>query len=450
MLFNIWWIVYFNIMREDILDIFKSGLTAVQPGNLLRQWIRREGDRIVVGDQVFLRSDLRHLYVIAMGKAAAAMGDMLEQILGDTISEGIVITKEGYGLPMEYMTVVESGHPVPDERAMKAGEMVMQILHHTNEKDLVLVLLSGGSSSLVADVVPGVTLEELQYLSSLMLKSGADIREINTVRKHISRLKGGQLARLAYPATVVCLALSDVIGDPKDVIASGPTVPDSTTFGDAWEILEKYQLTKLIGPATRDWIERGKRGEVTETPKPGDIIFGKNRFNIIGNNQMALLAAAEAAKHKGYAVFIEDVSMHGEARERAVQLAIQLEQYSGSRPACILLGGETTVTVKGNGRGGRNQEFALAILAYWKASGKEPLNVPVILSAATDGTDGATEAAGALVDGKLLEWVYVQQADPQKYLDDNDSYGFFSKTDAQLFTGPTYTNVMDMVIVLIH
>ena len=437
-------------MREDILEIFTSAMTAVQPGNLVNRWIRREGDRIMLGERIFLRSELRHLYVIAMGKAAAAMGDMLEQVLGDAISEGIVITKEGYGLPMEYMTVLESGHPVPDERGMKGGEMVMQILHHTNENDLVLVLLSGGSSSLVADLVPGVSLEELQHLSSLMLKSGADIREINTVRKHLSRLKGGQLTRLAHPATVVCLALSDVIGDPQEVIGSGPTVPDPTTFGDAWEILEKYQLTERIGRSIRDWIELGRRGDVPETPKPGDIIFERSQFNIIGNNQMALLAAAEAAKRKGYTVFIEDVSMHGEARERAVQLAIQLAQYRGPKPACILLGGETTVTVKGTGRGGRNQEFALAILAYWKASGKEPLNVPIILSAATDGTDGPVDAAGGLVDGRLLQWVYEQGIDPQKYLDNNDSYGFFSKTDTQLFTGPTYTNVMDMVIVLIH
>ncbi len=437
-------------MREDILEIFTLALTAVQPGNLVGRWIKREGDRIMLGDRIFLRSELRHLYVIAMGKAAAAMGDMLEQVLGDAISEGIVITKEGYGLPMEYMTVLETGHPVPDERGIKAGEMVMQILHHTNEQDLVLVLLSGGSSALVADVVPGVSLEELQKLSSLMLKSGADIREINTVRKHISRLKGGQLARLAYPATVVCLALSDVIGDPQEVIASGPTVPDSTTFEDAWQILEKYRLTQLISQGILEWIALGRRGDVPETPKPGDIIFERNQFNIIGNNKMALLAAAEAAKGKGYTVFIEDVSMHGEARERAVQLAIQLEQYRGPKPACILLGGETTVTVKGNGRGGRNQEFALAVLAYWKATGKEPLNVPVILSAATDGTDGPVDAAGALVDGRLLHWVYEQHEEPQKYLDNNDSYGFFSKTNAQLFTGPTYTNVMDMVIVLIH
>jgi hydroxypyruvate reductase len=436
-------------MREDILDIFKSALTAVQPGNLLRQWIRREGDRIVIGDLVFLRSGLRHLYVIASGKAAAAMGDMLEQILGDAISEGIIITKEGYGLPMEYMTVLEAGHPVPDKRGIKAGEKVMQILHHTNENDLVLVLLSGGSSALLADLAPGISLEELQELSIMLLKSGADIKEINTVRKHLSMLKGGQLARNAYPATVVCLALSDVPGDVQDVIASGPTVPDSSTFADAWQILEKYRLTEIIGHATRDWIDRGRRGEVLETPKPGDVIFKRNQFNIIGNNKMALLAAAEAAKGKGYTVFLEDVSMHGEARERAVQLALQLERYSGPKPACILLGGETTVTVKGNGKGGRNQEFALALLYHWQSSGKDPQQVPSVLCAATDGTDGPTDAAGALVDGRLLEWLYINKLDAGMYLGQNDSYTFFQKTEAQLLTGPTYTNVMDMVIVLI-
>jgi len=431
------------------LDIFKSALEAVQPGVLLGNRIKREGDRIILGHQVFSRKEIRHFYIIAMGKAASAMGDTLEQILGDTISEGIIVTKYGHGLPMEYLSCMEAGHPVPDQNGLLAGRAVVHLLNNMQENDLVLVLLSGGSSSLVADVVPGVTLTELQSLSKLLLKCGADIREFNTVRKHLSLLKGGQLARLAYPATVVCFALSDVPGDAADVIASGPVVPDPTTYEDAWGVIKKYKLEDQLGKGILDWMARGRQGRGQETPKAGDPVFEKTSFSIIGNNLLALQAAAAAAKEKGYHVLIDDSTMHGEARERAIQLAMRIETYEGPRPACILLGGETTVTVRGTGRGGRNQEFALALLCHWQSSGKDPQQVPSVLCAATDGTDGPTDAAGALVDGRLLNWLYVNKLDAGMYLEQNDSYTFFQKTEAQLLTGPTYTNVMDMVIVLI-
>lgn len=437
-------------MRTKVLDIYKAGITAVLPGNLLKGQVNRDGEMIQLGQWVFNRKEHRHFYIIAAGKAAAAMGDNLEQILGDYISEGLIITKDGHGLPMEYLRTLEAGHPVPDERGIMAGEAVMNLLQDAQEKDLILVLLSGGASSLLADVVPGVTLQELQDLSTALLKSGADIREMNTVRKHLSRLKGGQLAKIAYPATVVCLALSDVPGDAADVIASGPTVPDPTTYGDAWAIIEKYGLDNMLGEATRNWLEKGKRGELPETPKPGDPVFERNYFSIIGNNGMALQAAAEAALEKGFNVFTDESSMHGEAREMASQLVHQMDLFSDKRPACILMGGETTVTVKGNGKGGRNQECALAILHNWKQAGKNPEEVPTVLCAATDGTDGPTDAAGAIADGKLLEWAYKTGQDTGVYLDRNDSYTFFKQTDAQLFTGPTYTNVMDLVIVLIE
>jgi glycerate-2-kinase len=440
--------MYIDLMRTEVLDIYKSAVTAVLPGNLLNALISREGNMISLGDHVFDRDAIRHFYVVAAGKAAAAMGDTLEQLLGDAISEGIIITKYGHGLPMEFMTCIESGHPVPDKNGIKAGEAVLNLLQHAGEKDLVLVLLSGGASSLVADVVPGVSLEELQELSGLLLKCGANIREMNTVRKHLSRLKGGQFTRIAYPATVVCFALSDVPGDEADVIASGPTVPDPSTFGDVWSILEKYALVDQLGPATRDWLEKGLRGEVPETPKPGDPLFGKSIFSIIGNNHTALLTAASKALEISYTVLLDDRSIQGESRDVAVQLAQKIEEYTGERPACFLAGGETTVTVKGNGKGGRNQEFALALLNYWQSTGKNPDEVPTVLCAATDGNDGPTDAAGAVVDGTLLKWVYDNKVDTTAWLAKNDSYTFFLQTDAQLFTGPTYTNVMDLVIVL--
>ena len=440
--------MYIDLMRTEVLDIYKSAITAVLPGNLLNRLISRKGNMITLGDNVFDRDAIRHFYVVAAGKAAAAMGDTLEQLLGDSISEGIIITKHGHGLPMEFMTCMEAGHPVPDKNGIKAGEAVLNLLQHAGEKDLVLVLLSGGASSLLADIVPGVSLEELQGLSGLLLKCGANIREMNTVRKHLSRLKGGQFTRIAYPATVVCFALSDVPGDEADVIASGPTVPDPSTFGDVWHILEKYSLVDQLGPASRAWLEKGLRGEVPETPKPGDPVFGKSFFSIIGNNQMALHAAAARALESAFTVILDDQSIQGEARDVAVQLAQKMENYSGKRPACFLIGGETTVTVKGNGKGGRNQEFALALLNYWQATGKNPEEVPTVLCAATDGNDGPTDAAGAVVDGTLLKWVYDNKVDTTAWLFKNDSYTFFLQTDAQLFTGPTYTNVMDLVIVL--
>jgi glycerate-2-kinase len=436
-------------MREHLLQVFQSALEAVQPQALLPAWVEREGDRIRLADQHFRRSEIRHLYVVAVGKAAAAMGDTLEQILGNAISEGIVITKKGHGLSMEFMRCIEAGHPVPDAASLEAAYAVENMLRHVSERDLVLVLLSGGASSLMADLVPGVEFRAISELFDVLLRSGADIREMNTVRKHFSRLKGGQLARLAAPARLLCFALSDVTGDAPDVIGSGPTVPDPTTYGDAYVILEKYGLLAGLDRSLASWLDKGLRGEVPETPKPADPVFHGTRFYLIGNSGQALEAASAKALSLGYAVLKDTPMLRGESREQAWALARDLESYSGPRPACILLGGETTVTVKGNGRGGRNQEFALALLQYWQEKEFKPEQVPVVLCTATDGTDGPTDASGALVDGQVLQWSRDAGMDPAWYLERNDSYTFFEHSGAQFFTGPTHTNVMDMVIALL-
>lgn len=435
-------------MRRDIVDIYEAAVRAVQPQVLLPAWVDREGDRIRLGDQEFDRSAIRHFYVVAIGKAAAAMADMLEQVLDDAISEGLVITKEGYRLELQYMRCLEAGHPVPDHRSLEAAYALENLLRYTTDKDLVLVLLSGGASALVADLVPGVQLEAVMTLFRDLLQSGADIREMNTVRKHVSRLKGGQLTRMVHPAQLVCLALSDVIGDAPDVIGSGLTVPDPTTFSDAYAILARYRLLDSLDPGLRTWLEMGLRGEVEDTPKPGDPIFARSRFHLIGNNSLALRAAAQRARELGYAVLMDTTPMEGESREQALAFARMLESYQGPRPACILAGGETTVQVKGGGKGGRNQEFALALAAYWMD--RPPSRVPMVLCAATDGTDGPTDAAGALADGELLSWCREKGVDPKPYLRNNDAYGFFSQTDHHFFTGPTHTNVMDVVIALVH
>jgi glycerate-2-kinase len=435
-------------MRSHISEIYEAAVRAVQPQVLLPAWVDREGDRIRLGDQVFDRSAVRHFYVVAIGKAAAAMADMLEQVLGDAISEGLVITKGGYGLELQYMRCLEAGHPVPDARSLEAAYALENLLRYTSERDLVLVLLSGGASALIADLVPGVTLEAVMGLFRDLLRSGADIREMNAVRKHFSRLKGGQLTRIVYPAQLVCFALSDVIGDAPDVIGSGPTVPDPTTFADAQAILLKYDLIKHLDPALLAWLEKGLRGEVPDTPKPGDPVFDRSRFHLIGNNGLALQAAAARAMELGYAVLMETAPVQGEAREQGIAFGSMLQDYRGPRPACILAGGETTVQVTGSGRGGRNQECALSLAAYWIDT--PPPVVPMILFAATDGTDGPTDAAGALVDGELLTWCRQQGIDPLTYLRNSDSYGFFRQTQHHFFTGPTHTNVMDLVIALVH
>jgi hydroxypyruvate reductase len=434
-------------MRSHISDIYAAAVRAVQPQVLLPAWVERSGDRIRLGDEVFHRSAIRHLYVVAIGKAAAAMADMLEQVLDDAISEGLVITKEGYGLELQYMRCLEAGHPVPDARSLEAAYALENLLRYTSEKDLVLVLLSGGASALMADLVPGVSLEAVMGLFRDLLRSGADIREMNTVRKHFSRLKGGQLTRIVYPAQLVCFALSDVPGDAPDVIGSGPTVPDPTTFADAQAILMKYGLLQTLDPGLLEWLGKGLRGAVPDTPKPGDPVFERSRFHLIGNNSLALHAAAARAMELGYAVLMETTPLQGESRKQAVAFAHLLESYRGARPACILAGGETTVQVQGSGRGGRNQECALALAAHW--IDQPQVQAPMVLCAGTDGTDGPTDAAGALVDGELLDWCRTKGIDPQAYLRNNDAYGFFSQTQHHFFTGPTHTNVMDIAIALL-
>jgi hydroxypyruvate reductase len=434
-------------MRKDIVEIYEAAVRAVQPQVLLPAWVDRDGDRIRLGDQEFSRSAIRHFYVVAIGKAAAAMADMLEQVLDDAISEGLVITKEGYRLELQYMRCLEAGHPVPDHRSLEAAYALENLLRYTTAKDLVLVLLSGGASALVADLVPGVSLEALMSLFRNLLHSGADIREMNTVRKHFSRLKGGQLTRMVYPAQLVCLALSDVVGDAEDVIGSGPTVPDPTSFADAQAVLAKYGLLEQLDGSMQQWLEQGLRGAVPDTPKPGDPVFERSRFHLIGNNTRALQAAAVRAMALGYAVLMETTPLRGESREQAWALGDILQSYRGPRPACILAGGETTVQVTGSGRGGRNQECALALVHYWMH--RPPDKTPMVLCAATDGTDGPTDAAGALVDAELLDWCRREGVDPGTYLSNNDAYGFFSRTQHHFFTGPTHTNVMDIVIALV-
>lgn len=437
-------------MRDHAIQIFRSAVEAVQPAALLPAFISLEPPMLRLGEQSFVIDPAAGIQVLSVGKAAAAMALTTEALLGSWIRSGLVVTKDGHSLPLSYCEVMEAGHPVPDGRSLQAGEILLERLSALSERDLVLLLLSGGASSLMADCPAGVSLPELQSLTAAMLRSGANIHEINTVRKHLSPgIKGGRLARAAYPARLCTLIISDVPGDSADSIASGPTVPDSTRFSDAWQVINKYDLAASLSSPMKQWLMDGLEGRMAENPLPGDPVFDNVSNLIIGNNGMALQAAAEAAVALGFNTFIINDAVGGESRHEAVAFVKQLMDYNGDRPACLLMGGETTVTIRGHGKGGRNQEFVLAAYAALRDN-YPPDTWPVLLSAGTDGSDGPTDAAGAILDPALHARVSALGLSPQKFLDSNDSYHFFDKADGLLKTGATQTNVMDIMIGLLY
>jgi glycerate 2-kinase len=435
--------------REHALALFREGVKAADPVEAVKKNFRSESGRLLIGDQFYTLSSFDTIYVIGAGKAAAPMASAVEEILRDRLDSGLVITKYGHGLSLRTVRVNEAGHPVPDEAGFRAARKVVQLLEKTGEKDLVIFLISGGGSALLPYPAEGITLEDMQALTRVLLDAGAAIQEINSLRKHLSRVKGGNLARLAYPSTLVSLILSDVIGDDLDSIASGPTVPDRSTFGDCMEVVDKYRVEERIPSAVMEHLESGARGEIEETPKPGDPVFERAQHLIIGSNIHALRAAGKKAAGLGYNTLILSSFIQGETREVAkVHAAIVREILcSGNpieRPACVLSGGETTVTVRGKGKGGRNMEFALA--ASIEIAG---LKEVVVLSGGTDGSDGPTDAAGAMADGGTFSRARKRGMDPGRYLTENDSYHFFEALGDLIVTGPTRTNVMDLRLMLV-
>ncbi|MBI4513957.1 MAG: glycerate kinase [Gemmatimonadetes bacterium] len=436
-------------MRADAIAIFAAALRAVEPGEAVRRHLVRQRDLLKAGGESDDLSRCRRIALVGAGKAAAVMSAAVEEILGDRLDEGLVVTKYGHVAPLKRVRLHEAGHPVPDEAGLKGARAILEIATRAGPEDLILCVLSGGASALLPAPAAGIRLQEKQEMTRRLLECGATIDEMNAVRKHISVIKGGQLARAAYPAAFVSLILSDVIGDRLDVIASGPTAADPSTFQDAHGVLRKYELTARVPASMQTRIERGTRGEVPETPKPGDPIFDRVRNVIIGNNRRALEAAREEAERRGYHATILSHSIQGEARAAAAaQAAIAREIVRHGRPvprpACVIAGGETTVTVRGQGLGGRNQEFALA--AALDIQGLEGV---LILSGATDGTDGRTDAAGAVCDGETVPRARRLGLAPEAFLADNDSYRFFEALGDLLTTGPTNTNVMDLQLVLV-
>jgi len=441
-------------LNSDTNIILQAALKAVDPYVLVKQSLKLDGSVLIV-DTPFIKktfdlTKFRRIFVVGGGKAAATMARAAEEILGDGLTKGIINVKYGYTEKLDKIKIIEAGHPIPDDAGVAGTNEIITLIKESKENDLVISLLSGGASALLPAPANGIKLSEKQALTHLLLNCGADIGEINAIRKHISQIKGGKLAELAYPSTTINLVLSDVVGGKMDTIASGPTTPDSSTFKDAWHILEKYALLDEVSTSIREHLRRGIKGEFKETPKSGDKIFDKVHNFIIGNNMIALKAAQAKAQALGYNTFILSSSIEGEAREVAkVYAAIAQEILSTGNPipppACVISGGETTVTIKGTGKGGRNQELALAA-----AINIDGIDNVVIASIGSDGTDGPTDAAGGIVNGDIIKNAINLGLNPSRYLNNNDSYNFLKQVEALVFTGPTNTNVMDIQLILVN
>jgi len=437
-------------LKKDARQIFEAGLRAADPRDSIKRMVTKNGTVITIGTKSYNLDDYERVLVVGTGKAAAPMAQALEDILGPALTGGIITTKYGHSLPLATVVCIEAAHPVPDEAGMKGSHRILELLEGTGERDLILCIISGGGSALVPLPVAGLTLEDKQKTTQELLACGATIHEINAIRKHISGIKGGKLARTAYPGTLVTLMLSDVIGDNFDVIASGPTVPDESTFADCLAILEKYDISGTIPPKVLTYLKRGIAGDEPETPKPGDPVFTKTDALIVGSASLSLAAAHAEAAHLGYNSLILSSFIEGETKDVArVHAAIVKEILKSGNPvavpACVISGGETTVTLHGSGLGGRNMEFALAA-----AIEINNLEGVLIMSGGTDGTDGPTDAAGAFADGSTLRRAAAKGYNAAEYLRNNDSYHFFEHIDGLLKTGPTMTNVMDLRICLVR
>lgn len=434
-------------LRKAAGEIFRAALDAANPRVAIHRHLRRDGEKLLVNGEAYDLGRGR-ICVVGAGKAAGAMAAAVEEVLEDRVSDGVVVVKDGHSVALRRLRIFEASHPVPDVRGMKGTDAILALLAETRPEDLVIVLISGGGSALLPAPVEGIDLSKKQTATRELLASGATIEEINAVRKHCSRLKGGQLARAVQPASCLTLVLSDVIDDPLDVIASGPTVPDPTTYQDALRVLYRYALQNRMPASIWRHLERGARGEEPETPKAGDACFEKSRHVIVGNNRASLLGARDQAVRLGFHTLLLTTALRGESREvgrvlAALLLEIRRSGHPIPPPACLLLGGETTVTIRGKGKGGRNQELALA--GAIDIAGAQDC---VIFSAGTDGSDGPTEAAGAVADGQTCVRAKAAGADPLRALDDNDSYPFFQALGDLVQTGPTLTNVMDVTLLL--
>lgn len=455
----------YSSRREDLAAIFKAGLDRVDPYRMLIDHVSFDGSTMTVRLDDSIHSinldGYREVVVVGAGKATAPMALALEKILGDRLDGGLIVVKYGHVEELERIETVEADHPVPDENGRRGAERILSIAERADESTLVISLISGGGSALIPlpysstdpEAAYTLSLEDKQKTTGLLLSCGADIEEINCIRKHLSMIKGGRLLERLAPARSVNFILSDVVGDALSSIASGVTCSDPTTYGDAWKILEKYQIETRIPEPVRQVLQRGIRGELPETLKPGHPALALTENILIGTNTGALNAAAEEARSRGYEVVRLSTRIVGEAKEVAKILAgiavdCSVQSTIATPPVCILSGGEPVVQIKGEGKGGRNQEMALAYLMEM-ARYEELCGQVSFLAASTDGNDGPTDAAGAYADLELLARARSAELDPGAYLNENDSYHFYEKIDGLLKTGPTNTNVCDLHISLV-
>jgi glycerate 2-kinase len=428
--------------RELVLDLLENGFAAIDPKCCVQEVLSHDGERLRVGSTVFDMSEGR-VWTIAIGKAAVPMAGAVSERLGSALAGGIALTRYGCGGPVEGLRVLEAGHPVPDENGLRAAAAIGELSDGVGPRDLVLCLISGGGSALLGAPPEGVSLDDLAATTRVLLESGAAIDEVNTVRRHVSVLQGGRLARRLHPATVMTLVLSDVIGDRLETIASGPTVPDPTTFDDAIGVLRERRLWQQLPATVRDHLEHGSAGEIGETPKPGDPAFRGTAVEIVGDNDTFLDGLEQAARNAGCYVIRVPEPVVGEASDAGRGLGRRAMGLAGSAGQRTLLvaGGETTVTVRGRGQGGRNQELALA--AALVIDGSSGVCVAAL---ATDGSDGVTDAAGGIVDGTTAAAARRAGIDPAAALSDNDSHAALTASGDLLFTGPTRTNVADAYV----
>ncbi len=437
-------------LRKTAIMFAIEGIETANPEKAVKKCVKRENEGIKICGLVY-PSDYNY-YVIGAGKASGEMAIAVENVLREKLVKGIVVVPEEIASKYrsDKICFIGSTHPYPSEKSVYAAERIIDFIKNIEEKAIVLALFSGGGSALIEKPVNNITIDEIAVTSSLLMKAGADIYELNTVRKHLSHIKGGWLAKYVYPKPLVSLLISDVVGDRIDVIASGPTAPDPTSFKDALEILKRYKLEKSIPKSVYEYILGGVKGLYPETPKPTDKIFRKVKNLIIASNIGSLLAMKKKAEEIGYRAIILTSRITGEAREVGKVIAgiaseILMNGNPIQPPAVLLAGGETTVTVKGKGKGGRNQELALSAALMIK----DQKNI-VVLSIGSDGRDGPTDAAGAIVDNNTVVKAYSLGINPIEYLDNNDSYHFFEKVGGLIKIGYTGTNINDFIIAIVE
>lgn len=428
---------------------FNDALLAADPEEAVHRHFRLREGVLRVGDVDYFLGRFQRIFLVGAGKASVRMAAAVEHILGPRLEAGLVISPRGAGGRLKGVLVREAGHPLPDPDGIRAAEEMIELVEPLSERDLVVCVLSGGGSALLSAPVDGIDVSDLQRLTKLMLGSGLTIHDINTVRKHLSRIKGGRLAERIHPATCINLILSDVVGDNIDVVASGPTAPDPTTFAEAAAALSRAGIWDQAPARVREVLEAGKAGKMPETPKPGSEVFKRVHHQVVGSNRLSLIACEQKAHRMGMNTMLLSSSVSGESREIAHFYAALAREIRSSHqpikpPCCLIAGGETTVTLRGEGQGGRCQELALAVAL-------ELAEVPgtVFLAAGTDGVDGLSDAAGAFADSGTLERARGKGLNPWRSLRENDSYTFFKSMGDLVTTGPTGTNVMDIHLLLV-